>query len=228
MATIADLAAASSASAGDMLVIRQGSTDRKIDAGLAAWLAANNSFTGTITLAGTAPAKLTLTDIDNGSGGGPRVVVGRNNNASTPAAGAVLLYLLGGSFRYLWADNSGNLRVSSSAVTNANDTAGTVVGTQTSSLDSKHIYGAPPIGAEALTHVRAGALAVREFTYKDGSFNGERFSGLITDLAPRYGMDRDADHPAGKSLNVINAIGDLMLAVSYLAQRLAEHEANHV
>jgi len=40
-------------------------------------------------------------------------------------------------------------------------------------------------------------------------------------------MDRDADHPAGKSLNVPNAIGDLMIAVDYLARRVAALENDH-
>lgn len=227
MATISDLASLATAAAGDQIPIYDASTnaDRKIDASLIPWTNTPSTFGEAVTLAGAAPAKLTLTDIDNGSGAGARVVVGRNNNAATPAAGAVLLYMLGGSFRYLWVDNSGNLRVHSSAATNANDTAGTVVGTQTSSLDAKNITGSAPSADEALDHIAAAADAVRQFTYKDGSFNGEEFSGLIVDYAPRYGMDRDAKHPAGKSLNVITALGDLMIAVDYLAQRVVELEA---
>ena len=75
--------------------------------------------------------------------------------------------------------------------------------------------------------MRSEAAAVRRFTYKNGSFGGEEFSGLVVDYAPRYGMDRDADHPAGKSLNVVTAIGDLMIAVDYLAGRVAALEARH-
>ena len=83
-----------------------------------------------------------------------------------------------------------------------------------------------PLSADAiLTHIQAGAAAVRRFVYKSNAYNGEEFSGLIVDYAARYGMDRDDEHPAGKSLNVINAIGDLMIAVTDLAGRVAALEA---
>ena len=72
---------------------------------------------------------------------------------------------------------------------------------------------------DVLTAVQAGADAVRRFTYKSGAFNGEEFSGVVTDYAPRYGMDRDVEHPAGKSLNILTVIGDLLLAVANLTER---------
>ena len=56
-------------------------------------------------------------------------------------------------------------------------------------------------------------------------YGGEEFSGVVVDYAARYGMDRDAAHPAGKSLNTINSTGDLLIAVNYLAGRVADLEA---
>jgi hypothetical protein len=267
MATIADLAAATSAAAGDLLVIRQSSTDKKIDAGLVPWTNSPSTFARGINI--TPPAtsgesasnvdmpsgvisnqrayrwshnavlrgyincqaaanQLLMAVFDNGTGAGSNVIVQQNNNASTPAAGFLTIYTNGGSARRIWPDNTGLLRIHTADPTNANDTAGTVVGTQSSSLDVKDVVGAGPDGATALAHVEQGALAVREFTYKNGEFGGERFSGLVVDYAPRYGMDRDAEHPAGKSLNVVTALGDLMIAVSYLAGRVAALEAQDV
>jgi hypothetical protein len=62
------------------------------------------------------------------------------------------------------------------------------------------------------------------FTYKNGSFNGEEFLGLITDHSPTFGMDVDEAHPAGKSLNVVTAIGHLIASVQVLHARLAALE----
>jgi hypothetical protein len=125
----------------------------------------------------------------------------------------------------IWPDASGNLRINTALPTNALDGAGTVVGAQTSCLSSKDITGDPASIDDVLASVRQGAEAVRRFVYKSGSYNGEEFSGIVTDYAPRYGMDRDEEHPAGRSLNVINAIGDMMIVLNDLVQRVAALEA---
>lgn len=173
--------------------------------------------------------QLALMAFDNGTGVGCSISLQRNNNASTPAAGLIYMQTRGAAqpSRRLWVDDTGLLRIHTADPTSANDTAGTVVGAQSSSLDAKEIIGPSPSPAEALCFVAKGAEAVRAFRYKSGACNGEEFSGLVTDFAPRYGMDRDEEHPAGKSLNLINAIGDLMVAVDYLAGKVAELEARH-
>ncbi|MBK8129428.1 MAG: hypothetical protein IPK53_11115 [bacterium] len=170
--------------------------------------------------------EIVLASYDNASSIGPYVAIGRNNNASTPAPGFLQLIDKGAANRYIWPDSSGNLRINTSAPTST-DTGGTVVGTQTSSLDSKFIAGEPLPAEQILSAVQAGAEAVRRFTYRSGAFNGEEFSGVVVDYAPRYGMDRDEDHPAGKSLNAITVIGDLLIAVANLAQRVEALEAAH-
>lgn len=63
--------------------------------------------------------------------------VDRNINATHTAAGEVNLISKGGTAGYVWQDNSGNLRISSSVQTGTNDTTGTVIGTQTSTRDTK-------------------------------------------------------------------------------------------
>lgn len=163
---------------------------------------------------------------DLGNNPGPRLVIGRNTNASTPAAGTLALMRKGAdAYYWIWPDDTGVLRIHTSQPANATDTAGTVVGAQTSNLASKDITGDPVSIDDVLASVKQGAEAVRRFVYKNGAFNGEEFSGIVTDYAPRYGMDRDAEHPAGRSLNVINAIGDMMILLADLAQRVAAIEA---
>lgn len=168
---------------------------------------------------------MAFSSFDNGAGAGPNIALGSNNNASTPAASYLQLAANTGTGRRIWPDATGMLRIGTSIPTNANDTSGTIVGTQTSSLDAKDVTGAPLSVDAVLEHIAEAAAAVRRFTYKSGAYNGEEFSGLVVDYAPRYGMDRDAEHPHGKSLNVITAIGDLMIAVDYLAGRVAALEA---
>lgn len=165
-----------------------------------------------------------LSDFNNGSGAGPYIGVLRNNNASTPAAGSIVLRNRAATDYFLWPDASGNLRIHTAQPTNALDGAGTVVGAQTSCLDSKDVLGDPIAIGEVLAAVQQGADAVRRFVYKSGAYNGEEFSGIVTDYAPRYGMDRDETHPAGKSLNVSTVIGDMLLLLTDLAQRVAALE----
>lgn len=162
---------------------------------------------------------------DFGASAGPRIQIGRNSNASTPSAGHFLLRNLNNSAYRIWPDGSGNLRIGTTDPSYANDTAGTVVGTQTSMAAAKDIM--PGLSAidDVATRIRAGADAVRKFAYKSGAYNRQMFEGVVVDEAPEYGMDRDDDHPAGKSLNEIQIIGDLLRMVADLAQRVAELEA---
>lgn len=162
---------------------------------------------------------------DTGTGVGQFVQIGRNNNASTPAAGHVAMEDKGATYYYVWPDDSGNLRIHTSAPTNGGDTAGTVVGAQSSSLDAKDIQPGLSGIDEVLERIAIGAGAVRRFAYKSGAFGGEEFQGVVVDFAPEYGMDRDEAHPAGRSLNEINVIGDLLRAVAHLTARVAALEA---
>lgn len=74
---------------------------------------------------------LGLTNFDNGAGMGPFVVIERNTNATTPAAGCIRFTTQTGAEYYLWVDSVGKLRVGTSQPTNANDATGAIVGTQT-------------------------------------------------------------------------------------------------
>lgn len=169
--------------------------------------------------------RVTLAPFDNGAGLGTIVAIDRNNNASTAAAGLLLMYNRGGTAYRVHVDASGNLRIGTTDPTSANDTANTVVGTQTSMAAAKHLFDdVTPIGEVLANIQQAATAAVRRFTYRSGAFNGEEFEGIVTDLAPRYGMDRDEEHPAGKSLNEITLLGDLLRAVAHLSERVAALE----
>lgn len=78
---------------------------------------------------------------DNGAGAGTFFYLQRNSNASTPASGYLGIQNKNASARYIWPDGSGLIRTHTAAPTNANDTAGTVVGDQTSDVSIKNVLG---------------------------------------------------------------------------------------
>src|SRR4029078_167337 len=94
----------------------------------------------------------------------------------------------GGTLVYVWSDDTGQVRVkrgfSSDWPTGANrNTDGVVVGTQTSSLDTKNLKdGLTPIET-VLSWVAEGAAAVRRFDYKSGQNGGEVYEGVVVDYA---------------------------------------------
>ena len=86
----------------------------------------------------TAAGDLTGMDRDLGNGvAGQVITLGRNTNATNTGAPSINFQKKSGTAGYVWQDNSGNMRVHTAAPTNANDTAGTVIGTQTSTRDTK-------------------------------------------------------------------------------------------
>lgn len=74
--------------------------------------------------------QIQLQPYDNGAASGPTLTIRENTNATTPSAGVLRLYNLNGTAHYIWVDATGDLRINTSAPTNANDTAGVVVGSQ--------------------------------------------------------------------------------------------------
>jgi len=187
-----------------------------------AWLAKYNGTTRVYAEATLTRSQIVFPSFDNGSDVGPTINIGRNSNGSTPAAG--LLYIMARSATQyaIWPDNSGNLRIGTSSPTSANDTTGTVVGTQSSSLASKNIADSLPDMREAYQHIlQAARNGLRAWSYKNNAYNGEYFpNGIVTDYAPRYGMDRSESNPHGKSLNTPVAIGDLMASILVISERL--------
>lgn len=186
------------------------------------------------TITGTASQNY-IADRDLGSNiPGPTFFVGRNTNGSAtgPAAGSYAYRMAAGTQRYTWVDASGNLRIHTSRPTGSSgsptvaDTAGTVVGSQTSHISRKIILGDAIDPAEALQNIMESAGQVKRFMYRDGEFGFEAFEGIVLSgpVKHRYGMDADPLHPAGKSLNVITLHGDQILAITELGNRSDRHE----
>lgn len=158
-------------------------------------------------------------DLGDGNAG-PIITLGRNSNATNTGAGSLNFMSKAGTAGYVWQDNAGQLRINTAAPTNANDVAGTVIGTQSSSLASKNLTGAFTDYSSALSAIVDAPLY--DFTYKSGAYNNQEFTGIITDYSPIFGMDRDAAHPAGKSLNMITAIGYTFGAIKELNQNFID------
>lgn len=163
--------------------------------------------------------RIALEDVDNGSNIGRAILIGRNTNATTNAAGTLLMTRRDGASTYFfWPDVNGLLRINTTAPTNANDTAGTVVGDQTSWHALKDVLGPTRIDpTEALSTILA--TQVYDFRYRSGAYHGQEFHGLV-------GYDRSAfflkntGHPnAIPSLNEISLFGYIVQAAKALASR---------
>lgn len=202
-----------------------GSTDkdRKVNVSKFAVLAVANTFTALQTFDIPSGANyIELASRDRGAGLGSYIQIGLNNNASTPAAGFIYMANRTGNYFNIWIDAAAELRRGTTDPTYANDLSGVVVGTQTSSLDTKNVIDEFTDQDGALATILA--TSVYNFTYKSGSFNGEQFTGIITDYAPTFGMDRDARHPSGKSFNEVTAFGYTVAAFKALTRRIEELE----
>jgi hypothetical protein len=174
--------------------------------------------------ASTASTILEIASTDLGNGvAGPVITLGRNTNATNTGAGSLNFMSKAGTAGYVWQDNAGQLRINTAAPSNANDTAGTVIGTQSSSLASKNLIEPFTDNATALQTILDAPLY--DFTYKSGAYNNQAFTGIITDYSPVFGMDKDALHPFGKSLNTITAIGYTFGAIKELHQNLTEQKS---
>lgn len=163
----------------------------------------------------TIPKMEVFTNIEvsdqSGVAEGPQVNIGRNTNGSG-ASGSLGITNLTGTLWHLWVDTSSNLRIGLAAPTiSGGDTGGTVVGTQTSNLESKEVLGTFFDNKTALEALCTTPLF--RFKYRDGKFPDDEFIGIITDHSPFLGMDN------GKALNVPTAIGLLIAAVKELDRR---------
>ena len=151
-----------------------------------------------------------------GSGNrGSQFYAGRNSSSGYEAAGHYSMAARGGTSYSIWVDNTGKLRVLNTRPTTSTDTAGTIVGTQSSQMATKRIHGPGPTPQAALDLLLAAN--VYNFTYKAdeaGDDEPEHFAGIVTDEIPELGQDR------GKLFNPASANGYTIQAIKAIAARV--------
>jgi hypothetical protein len=175
---------------------------------------------------GNNDAALVFSAFDNGSSIGPLVHVDRNSNGSTPSAGSLRMVDRGGTNYYLWPDDSGVWRIGTSAPSSANDTSGTVVGTQTSDWRAK----------EDIEHWDgSGATAeilrtqLYSYRFRDDSQRGDKLMrGLVIQDSDRGGRFSMNDHREDNMavLDTASGIGHLFAAIGELHARIELLEAD--
>ncbi len=163
----------------------------------------------------TAEGHLNGANRDLGDGAaGNYITLGRNTNATNTGAGSINFQKKSGTAGYVWQDNSGNMRIHTAAPTNANDTAGTVIGTQTSTRDTKQNIEDYTDYTNALQLILDAPL--HTFRYR----NEVEGYGTDSPLAKvRIGYIADEVNPAFMWGNVIDQVsvnGILMAAVKQL------------
>lgn len=166
---------------------------------------------------GEAWAEMPTEDL-GGSSTGPQFRIGRNSNSGNESAGSIRYTNINATNYFLWPDTAGLYRIDTSEPTNANDTGGTVVGDQTSNIESKELLRKHSDKFSSIERIlKAVENGLHTFRYKDGRYNNQEFTGLVLGEGfdtEHYGKDN------GKSLNEINAIGDLFAAVALLTEEI--------
>jgi len=164
-------------------------------------------------LASMSVAPLAVSNIDNGSSFGPFVSIGRNSNGSTPAAGFIRLTGKTGNSNDIWADSSatpGVLRIGNGTTTTT-DTAGSIVGSQSSWVEFKEDITPWNDNHAALDAV----LACKLFGYRfKGDESRRQYHGLIIHEEDRgaWFSENDGEHQV-PALNERNLFGHLIAAI---------------
>lgn len=150
---------------------------------------------------------------------GPYVSIGRNSNATVPAAGSLQLFNRSGTPYSLWVDASANLRIHTVAPASAaNDTSGTVVGAQTSYIGVKE-------DIEEWSDSQAALDAIMEcklFQYHlKGDDAKRQYAGIVITDEDRgaWFSENDAENQT-PALNERNLFGHLIGAVQALSAQV--------
>jgi hypothetical protein len=155
---------------------------------------------------------------DYGSGtAGPVLTLGRNTNATT-GAGSINFQSKAGTAGYVWQDNAGNMRIHTAAPSNANDTSGTVIGTQTSTRDTKQNISDYTDYAAALQMVADAPLHTFKYIrdvqgYGPDSELAKTRIGYIADEVP-------AEFMWGNAIDQVSVNGILMASIKALNQNI--------
>ena len=166
---------------------------------------------------------LIANSVDNGTGAGRRIYLGRNSNGSTSAAGFLTLEERDAVTQSIWADDAGNLRIlQTDTPTSGNDLAGGVVGAQTSWHEAKEIlrqWDDPTRALEIVLGTKIYDFRYRQTSYLDADDQPTIFTGIV-------GFDRrdpflkNVGHHQTPALNEISLHGYTILSIQALAQRL--------
>ena len=165
-------------------------------------------------------ATVNLSPLDLGNGAaGRRLLLGRNSNATNKGSGHVYFGAQDGNFYAVWADTSGILRIlANDAPTTANVTAGTVVGTQTSWHEAKNVLRASTVTPAAALAAWVGE-EIADYTYRNGAYNGEQFTGLVGYKRDAWFLMNRAENQV-PALNLANISGYTALAFRALETEL--------
>ena len=160
-----------------------------------------------------------ITNLDLGNDArGPMIFIGRNNNATQASAGVLGMYDLGGTIFYVHADDTGLLRIGTTVPIGSADTTNGVVGDQTSWHELKNYSPSILTSLEALNKINN--LNIYDFTYKDGRYHGESFTGVVGKKHTDWFLK-----DKGKSADYTTLHGYEILAIQNLAARVAALEA---
>jgi hypothetical protein len=147
---------------------------------------------------------------------GAALIISRNTSGGG-APGVLGLADKSGAQWWQWADTTGLLRTASAVPEEDGtpaDTSGTVIGDQTSKRDQKFII------SERVDHDYCLETILNapvfDFIYRDGRYNGQKFTGITTDDSPVFGKDN------GKSLNEITLFGYLINAMKAQQQQIED------
>jgi fibronectin-binding autotransporter adhesin len=177
---------------------------------------ANWSVTG-LGVATFASLSTTTSDLGNGLAG-PVVTLGRNSNATATGAGSINFQSKAGTAGYVWQDNAGNMRIHTAAPSNANDLLGTVIGTQTSTRETKQDIADYTNYQDALQMVLSAPLHTFKYRHEVAGYGSDSplakaRIGYIADEVP-------ADFMWGNSIDQVSVNGILMASVKALDEEI--------
>ena len=150
---------------------------------------------------------LALIGISNGTNAGRYISLGRNPDATTPAGGFLEFVEADSGSDFVWADSTGKLRINTSKPISTNDTAGTVVGDQTSWYEAKEIlrrWENPEPALQAVLATDVYDFRYRESGYRDARDRPAVFTGLV-------GFDRDAWYLKNTGTRQVPALNDITI-----------------
>jgi hypothetical protein len=180
-------------------------------------------------------SRLSIMNVDLGNdSAGPVFTIGRNTNSTNANSGTLVFRDVGNTQQFIWVDDSaspGDVRINTSPPSGGTaDTAGTIVGTQSSPKFIKNILHEWTDEEAFRILDQVLETPVYDFTYKSGKY-GQHFTGIAIEDGdhPWYGFDPAGSNdyvPEGtaKALNQLNMAGYTILSIRALNQKIERLE----